>query len=311
MPQSSLNMNKQIKQLSLFPNLDDNLSENLYVIGNGFDIAHNYPTRYADFREWLVANGDKQFVALMCLLFPYAPEDDRNDNNYFWSDIENFMGEYRATEIMNFCVPNGLSYKDGQKYAYAVEDGAKSVFVPAVQRLYQMFHNWVNSIQIDNIPKFQLHPGCLYLTFNYTETLEKVYGIPDDKICHIHGKRLCDEEYVFGHLNEIPNDSIDADNDFETKSLSDIISEMNVHVKNINGLINANTQFFNKLSGVQRIIVIGHSLGKIDLPYFDKLLECVSAEAEWVFYYHSNEDLKNITNFINTRNIKKVVLRNS
>ncbi len=57
MPQSSLNMNKQIKQLSLFPNLDDNLSENLYVIGNGFDIAHNYPTRYADFREWLVANG--------------------------------------------------------------------------------------------------------------------------------------------------------------------------------------------------------------------------------------------------------------
>ena len=49
MPQSSLNMNKQIKQLSLFPNLD--------VIGNGFDIAHNYPTRYADFREWLVANG--------------------------------------------------------------------------------------------------------------------------------------------------------------------------------------------------------------------------------------------------------------
>ena len=29
----------------------------------------------------------------------------------------------------------------------------------------------------------------IFLTFNYTETLEVLYGIPEENVCHIHGKR--------------------------------------------------------------------------------------------------------------------------
>lgn len=42
------------KQATLFPELDAELSSNLYIVGNGFDIMHGLPTRYADFREWLI-----------------------------------------------------------------------------------------------------------------------------------------------------------------------------------------------------------------------------------------------------------------
>lgn len=39
----------------------------------------------------------------------------------------------------------------------------------------------------------------IFLTFNYTETLEEVYGINEDRVCHIHGKQ--GENILFGHGN--------------------------------------------------------------------------------------------------------------
>ena len=33
--------------------------KNLYVIGNGFDIAHGLPSRYIDFKEWLQNNQEE------------------------------------------------------------------------------------------------------------------------------------------------------------------------------------------------------------------------------------------------------------
>lgn len=298
------------KQATLFPELDAELSSNLYIVGNGFDIMHGLPTRYADFREWLIKNGDKQFVDLLNLLFPYAPDDDDNDNNYFWSDIENFLGEYRPHEIMDFCVPNGMSYKDGQKYVYAVEDGPNSIFIPALNHLFEKFKEWVDSIDVTSFCKIHLHPECLYLTFNYTETLEKIYGIPDEQVCHIHGKRKVDEEYVFGHNNLISSDQLDADYEFERKALCDIVSEMNAHVKDYNGIMKFSEWFFRRISKIKRIIVIGHSMGKIDLPYFDKLIEMAHHDIEWLFYYHSEDDLKNIIEFVDSRNIRCVKYKN-
>lgn len=29
----------------------------IFIIGNGFDLAHGMTTRYCDFREWLVEDG--------------------------------------------------------------------------------------------------------------------------------------------------------------------------------------------------------------------------------------------------------------
>lgn len=39
----------------------------------------------------------------------------------------------------------------------------------------------------------------LFLTFNYTDTLEKIYKVSKDRICYIHGKQ--NEEIYFGHGN--------------------------------------------------------------------------------------------------------------
>lgn len=68
--------------------------------------------------------------------------------------------------------------------------------------------------------------------------------------------------------------------------------------------------FFRRISKIKRIIVIGHSMGKIDLPYFDKLIEMAHHDIEWLFYYHSEDDLKNIIEFVDSRNIRCVKYKN-
>jgi len=62
------------------------------------------------------------------------------------------------------------------------------------------FEGWIESIEkeIENIsPDLNLLENSLYLNFNYTSTLEKLYKIPSMNILHIHG---CHPDYyVLGH----------------------------------------------------------------------------------------------------------------
>lgn len=32
-----------------------NVMKNLYIIGNGFDLAHSLPTKYSNFKEYLIS----------------------------------------------------------------------------------------------------------------------------------------------------------------------------------------------------------------------------------------------------------------
>jgi hypothetical protein len=91
----------------------------------------------------------------------------------------------------------------------AVEDAPNWIFKPVLDEFIEEFKNWVDSIDITNIKKIRDLPlDSKYLTFNYTETLEKVYAIPKSNILHIHGSRLSDKEYIIGHDNpRNPNDA--------------------------------------------------------------------------------------------------------
>jgi hypothetical protein len=39
-----------------------------------------------------------------------------------------------------------------------------------------------------------------FLTFNYTPTLQRLYGVPESNVLHIHGRaNLPDSDLIFGH----------------------------------------------------------------------------------------------------------------
>ena len=53
----------------------------------------------------------------------------------------------------------------------------------------EAFTKWLRSISLAKTPKFFiLDKDAYYLTFNYTDTLETIYGIQDRHVLHIHGK---------------------------------------------------------------------------------------------------------------------------
>ena len=84
----------------------------------------------------------------------------------------------------------------------AVEDSPEWIFRPVLDEFIEAFKDWVDSIDIAKAGKVRELPvECKYLTFNYTETLEVIYGIPASNILHIHGSRILDNEYIIGHNN--------------------------------------------------------------------------------------------------------------
>ena len=83
---------------TLFHNLPPKAQDVLYILGNGFDIAHGISSRYSDFEKWVKARGNKQLVDMMNVFF--------SNEHDLWADVETALGEYREEEIFDYCKPN-------------------------------------------------------------------------------------------------------------------------------------------------------------------------------------------------------------
>ena len=70
----------------------------LYIIGNGFDLAHGMATRYSDFKQWLIENGRIDVIHELESAFPV-----QKDNEFLlWSDFEKALGLYDINKVVNW-----------------------------------------------------------------------------------------------------------------------------------------------------------------------------------------------------------------
>lgn len=69
-------------------------------------------------------------------------------------------------------------------------------------------------------------------------------------------------------------------------------------MKNVREFLRINDRFFKSLDGVDKIYIIGHSLGDVDIPYFKKILENVDDNTRWYVHFHKSEDEENYKNKI-------------
>lgn len=115
------------------------------------------------------------------------------------------------------------------------------------------------------------------MTFNYTDTLESVYCIDPDNIKHIHGYvKNKNEELVIGHCNqkaisyalEKKKEAEVNFVDFAVSTFDRVSKYFNTTLKRTSNIIYENTEFFNSLSNVDEVIIIGHSLNKVDIDRF-------------------------------------------
>lgn len=279
----------------------NNAVDSLYIIGNGFDRAHKMPTGYRDFRRWLLENNRFDVIHELQSAYPTKIKDDY----LLWSQFEKALGEYDLDTVINWSWENLYLTVD----SLGNQLFNKSFIVTQLPDIIdEAFSKWVGSIKIATKRAYDEIPlDAVYLTFNYTDTLEQLYHIPEQQVLHIHGRASRGEKLIVGHNHEIiPADYWDDSIDMrENNERMQRLTDMNTLCKPVYEIIERNERFFKRLNSAKDIHIIGHSCEAVDYPYFRKVKESTSSDAKWIFYPFSSDDRFRVKRFL-----KEIAIQN-
>ena len=161
---------------------------------------------------------------------------------------------------------------------------AEMAAAPAMElsvELMDRFTKWINSLQVytDCRPlKSIIQTGDFlerkFLDFNYTEFIEELYGVPENRMQMIY--------------------------DAQQVALREIVEADDSLTKHCDKIIDAHKNFFESLSEIDKVITIGHSLYPVDWDYFAEVIRQNkdSKRLHWYFGCFGNGDLERIQNFI-------------
>ena len=266
----------------------------LYIIGNGFDIAHDIKCKYCHFGDFLADNYPDYYESIM---------GGYCRSNALWKDFENELPSC-ATHIEEFGSQMGNEMREELDYDPMDDMGIGRWLDDQYRFLNELpkyLRLWVESIDTKKEAVYQINKDSVFLTFNYTDTLEYVYGIDSDNIKHIHGYvKNKKEELIIGHGNQktisyaiAKKKEAEANAiDFSVSTFDRVYKYCEITLKRTSRIIDENADFFESLSDIDEVIIIGHSLNTVDMPYFKKVFNSISKNAIWKAYYFEDTDEK-------------------
>ena len=69
-------------------------------------------------------------------------------------------------------------------------------------------------------------------------------------------------------------------------------------LKRTDTILEQHQSFFDSLKDVRKIVILGHSLSEVDMPYFDKIANSIMKDqVEWEISYHTQDDINRIHHF--------------
>lgn len=208
-----------------------------------------------------------------------------------WNEFEQALGwldHHRLQDEANdFLVSYGADdWSDSYHHDYQFE--IETIVSALSSDLLRNFKDWLNTLKIPARSGRKLNiPVCgKFLTFNYTETLEKTYGVKTRHILYIHGHRsLQGDEIILGHgwredkdsylYNDADPDTIDTRVQQGTTIINEYFSST---YKDSNAVITQHGYFFDSLEDIATVYVIGHSLSDVDLEYFVHVAERIKSQ---------------------------------
>lgn len=275
--------------------------KSLFIIGNGFDLDHKIDSSYESFRRYLKirypdANEDELIMPEVTM--GHHGEEIYNDDEvvsfllriiseaegYEWKDVEKSIGLLDFSECFDysFYELDEDGDIDSWKQTYTNEDIASNLLLP-VSNITKYFSDWIDTIQINAsvLPKKDfkrlINPDeDLFLTFNYTDTLEKIYNTK--MVCHIHGKQ--GGEILFGHGNVEDYYEKNMDRYIGAENVLDEIQ--NNLRKDTVGAFQQHLDFFNKIKGeVDKVFTYGFSFSEVDRIYIREICKRLPDNAVW------------------------------
>ena len=175
-----------------------------------------------------------------------------------------------------------------------------------------LFGRWIKNIgcSVEPDKSLGIDVESKFFSFNYTLLLEKVYGVNENNVWHIHNSIIKADDIIVGHDCDY-RDLFVRMNQFRDKhpdehvrmDIADIIiKEVANGAKKVKERIAQNDdRFYNQYSAIKHFVIMGFSLNDIDLPYIKKLMKINSNidDADWtLFYYQDGEDEKMINKLL-------------
>jgi hypothetical protein len=265
----------------------------LYIIGNGFDRFHGMPSGYGHFKDYVAEHDTDLFNALE----KYFNVDE------LWSDFENTLAyldiETIRDEAMNYLVDyasDEWSDADNHNYQYEINERVRLIS----ERLLQHFREWVLTIPLPapGDQRLYLSRDSYFLNFNYTATLQIAYGIPEDRILHIHNKSVDkNSDLILGHgWKPSPTNQNDGDEESDPRIVEGeriLNGYFSDTYKPTDQVLHDRASFFNDLQSVKDIYIFGHSMADVDGPYFAAVAKVVDMrEVTWHSNYFGDADAK-------------------
>jgi len=292
----------------------------LFIIGNGFDIAHNLPTRYWDFRTYLKTNYP-DFLEAFEQHYQIAPNDsEEHKKKLLWNEFETNLANIDEDIIIDDAVRIEMDLESGD---IGVEDTLRAYFrseYKYINKLAIHLKQWVQSINVKNTSpktsKINKNSDDFFINFNYTSVLESVYHVTPSNVLHIHGSlRSNDDDPILGHGNKKRIENIKAKkNDAQTRWDEKLISICHVIEEYYMATLKNVNNYMHKLSSLYKcrtreILVIGHSIAGIDLPYFKQIDEYTNRKALWNIYYYDETKKDNMQKALESQGIPKKRIR--
>lgn len=283
----------------------------LFIIGNGFDIAHGLPTRYSDFQDYLMENypeaSDEYLSVPESIIMPDGSEKYNDDEvvgfllkiiteaeatGEKWSDLENTLGLLDFDECFD-----DWDYEEDENEWHEVcrNEQISGDISGSVRMIKEYFKDWIETIDLSNAEINQNfynlidHNNDLFLTFNYTETLEYIYGAKN--VYHIHGRQ--GEDLVLGHGNHM-----DYYDEHMTRNIGseNYLSELQATLKkDTEVVINKNKSLFKILSEVEQIYSYGFSFSDVDMVYIKEI--CNASQTNNITWYIHDYDSEKFDSF--------------
>ncbi len=284
----------------------------LYLFGNGFDIAHGIKTPYSAFRSFLKKEHE-EFLTRFEAMYHIQPLDDSEP---WYSENAQRKWEKRVLKDLWQCFEVEIGYPDVEGmygFALSLVDGMPKEGIKDTLDYYwkneygfsaelqKYVLEWLTTVDtsVAKCKKDALVNANkdVFINFNYTDTLEQVYGITN--VLHIHGgvPSCSSVPPIMGHGNRYLIDyyirkAEKAGSEFiewEASIDEAIVKYCKSLYKDTDAIIARNEKFFSSMGDIDQVVCLGLSFGDVDIPYLERVLREVRPTTKWMIYYYGDE----------------------
>lgn len=268
-------------------------ARSIVIVGNGFDVNHGLPSSYAHFKAWLSTN-DK---GLFDFLERYIDVDGD-----WWNEFERSLSEIDVPKLIR---ETPLKIKPIDPRIPPSFSNPASWRLDSVRKAISLnFTEWVKTL--DNVKikkKIEMPEAFLYISFNYTDTLESAYGIEGNRIVYIHGKASRGDELVYGHGKNQFVLEREVMKKYKLRRSEDFY-KAGSYGNNEDQLVMSISHFEKRpyeqlmkyghilrpaVASSDKVYVYGLSFSEVDYPYIDWIVKH-NPSLKWQVSWHTEED---------------------